>query len=389
MTRKFAETGAGDLPRGQRASSLSKFQEASLGREVHATKTRGQFLRHDGQVLCFDCVWDDRRSWSGELHKYKLHFFLADDTIEVCEVRERNDGHEPYPRLLSRRKLLKDPTAPLHDDRPRSIEAEPARDEYLLAGDLRLGARISVLGRDLLLHDCDSFTREYYRREHGVEVEPVDVSEPRPPKAAMEIPPHIGIGSEEDSLGSVYHLVPKKPKSDVTKLLYYDGKILRFLAKMLSSNPDDEDRQFVIAFYLADDTVSVYEPPVKNSGVVSGKFLERGRYKREGGAGYFRPEDFQIGNRVRLSSHTFEVKGMDDYSFKYLLKRPTKFPFFDVKRLIRSVRTKLQSRHGEDQLHATFKELDTVCEGHLCGWRENPNADLTLPPTLTGPLGLH
>ena len=37
----------------------------------------------------------------------------------------------------------------------------------------------------------------------------------------------------------------------------------------------DASRRFIISYYLSDDTVAVFEPPVRNSGVIGGKFLER------------------------------------------------------------------------------------------------------------------
>jgi hypothetical protein len=43
--------------------------------------------------------------------------------------------------------------------------------------------------------------------------------------------------------------------------------------------PEDLDRRFIISFYLADDTISIYEPAQKNSGIIPGKFLHRNKYK--------------------------------------------------------------------------------------------------------------
>ena len=36
-----------------------------------------------------------------------LHYFLADDTVEIREVHEPNDGRDPFPVLLARQKLAK------------------------------------------------------------------------------------------------------------------------------------------------------------------------------------------------------------------------------------------------------------------------------------------
>lgn len=37
------------------------------------------------------------------------------------------------------------------------------------------------------------------------------------------------------------------------------------------------DRRFVLQFFLADGSLSIFEPPVRNSGVLGGRFLERMR----------------------------------------------------------------------------------------------------------------
>jgi len=36
-----------------------------------------------------------------------MNFFLADDTVEVKEVKQQNSGKDPFPLLLRRSKLPK------------------------------------------------------------------------------------------------------------------------------------------------------------------------------------------------------------------------------------------------------------------------------------------
>ncbi len=62
------------------------------------------------------------------------------------------------------------------------------------------------------------------------------------------------------------------------KMLQNEKKRLRFRARF--SDPKDaadEQRRFIITYFTADDTISVYEESINNSGRWSGKFLERGR----------------------------------------------------------------------------------------------------------------
>lgn len=45
--------------------------------------------------------------------------------------------------------------------------------------------------------------------------------------------------------------------------------------------------RFIISYFLSDDTILVFEPPQRNSGILGGKFLERGRIKKTDGVNYF------------------------------------------------------------------------------------------------------
>ncbi|TEB17015.1 hypothetical protein C9890_0541, partial [Perkinsus sp. BL_2016] len=74
-------------------------------------------------------------------------------------------------------------------------------------------------------------------------------------------------------------LLPSRPPDpyrgdaiDVAKL-EHTGTVLRFKAKQVAG---DDDRQFIVGFYPEDDTIAVWEIPVRNSGLPAGKFAERG-----------------------------------------------------------------------------------------------------------------
>lgn len=43
--------------------------------------------------------------------------------------------------------------------------------------------------------------------------------------------------------------------------------VLRFVGNMLTDNPTDKDRAFIISFFLSDDTIAVFEPAQRNSGM--------------------------------------------------------------------------------------------------------------------------
>ena len=101
---------------------------------------------------------------------------------------------------------------------------------------------------------------------------PVTVGIPNPNvELPRQMPPYNGFGSEEDSLCSCKGLLPKPPKRDFIKFMEcdrhgLDSNVLRFLARMDTKKPIDQDRRFIISYFLADDTILVFEPPVRNSG---------------------------------------------------------------------------------------------------------------------------
>jgi len=142
-------------------------------------------------------------------------------------------------------------------------------------------------------------------------------------------PPHNGIGSEEDSLGSCMSLTPKPPRKDIHKILANNGKTLRFQARLDNQNPEDKERSFVITFYLADDTVAVYEPPRRNSGIIGGKFLKRQRMKNSRQQ-YWRAQDFFVGARTSFFSFKFIIEGTDNYTLKYMEENRDRFPMANI-----------------------------------------------------------
>lgn len=79
-----------------------------------------------------------------------------------------------------------------------------------------------MYGRKVILTDCDSFTKEYYRTKYGMDTfnrleqpEDGDFMELR----SRDLPPWNGIGSYEDSEGNCRTVIPQTPKKDYFKML--------------------------------------------------------------------------------------------------------------------------------------------------------------------------
>ena len=57
-------------------------------------------------VLSFDAIWRDD-SFAGDINRYRLNYYLADDKIEVKEIHQPNNGKNPFPLLLKKSRLPK------------------------------------------------------------------------------------------------------------------------------------------------------------------------------------------------------------------------------------------------------------------------------------------
>lgn len=64
-------------------------------------KNLESFLKNDRLVLSFSIVWEDN-SYDGGNKTYTLNYFLADQSVEVKEINETNNGKTPFPMLLKR-----------------------------------------------------------------------------------------------------------------------------------------------------------------------------------------------------------------------------------------------------------------------------------------------
>ncbi|XP_041127668.1 EF-hand domain-containing family member C2-like [Polyodon spathula] len=327
-----------------------------------------QFLDHDRHVLRFFCFWDDSDAMFGDPRELTLHYFLADDTIEIREVVQANSGRDAAPMFLQRNKLPKHAPAPKHQpgeitDRTvlnvfgpmghggryivDSLKTGAVQQEFYKDCDLAIGAVINVWGRKVIICDCDGFTKEYYRTKYGLEdFTPVRYRASSGPRLEKKVPPYNGFGSEEDSLCSCLGLMPKPPQKDFRKMMEkdrhgLDSNVLRFVATMITDSPVDSERQFIISYFLCDDTIAVFEPPQRNSGVIGGKFLERGRIKKPDQelfksepSEYFKTQDLFVGAKLSFNGYSFQLVNTDEYTFNYMEKHADEFPMANISTII-------------------------------------------------------
>jgi hypothetical protein len=102
--------------------------------------------------------------------------------------------------------------------------------------------------------------------------------------------------------------------------------VLRFEAKLISTEPDDEARRFIVSFYCGDDTIQVYEVCDKNSGRIGGKFMERKKHNNPVNGAYYIERDFLLGHTIFLGGFKFQLLKADEYTEKYMEDNSDLFP---------------------------------------------------------------
>jgi len=338
------ETGA-DLSvyRGVRNNPMKEFMEATLGNESKNNRMLGQFLDKDRKVLRFDSYWNDTR-YAGELRFFKVHYYLSSDEVEVIEVFPQNSGFDKMPKLLQKSKL------------------EKPGGGFVGTKDLRIGKVVDIFGRQLVLTDADNFTRKWYKKRRvtlGAKIS--KTYEKRVLPRETQPPEHLvsSFGTEADSRRSWESLHPKPPRKDLAKMMKFDGKIIIYKTKLVKDGKkgvkqNDKKRVFIFRYFLSDDTMSIFEPPQRNSGFIGGKFLERGKHKNVDTGKFFDKDDFKMNGKIRICGRCFLVFEMSDMQGGSKSKKA--IGASNMKAIITKVENKLR-RHGKN-LTRTFRSID-------------------------------
>eukprot|EP00286_Rhodomonas_abbreviata_P008993 CAMPEP_0181342122 /NCGR_PEP_ID=MMETSP1101-20121128/30821_1 /TAXON_ID=46948 /ORGANISM="Rhodomonas abbreviata, Strain Caron Lab Isolate" /LENGTH=735 /DNA_ID=CAMNT_0023453537 /DNA_START=211 /DNA_END=2413 /DNA_ORIENTATION=+ len=344
---------------GRQKNDMSEYIEARLGKCQDKKQLVTKYLDNDRKVLRFYCGWDDK-SPDGVVEKrpFVLHFFLADDTVEVLEVNQPNSGRDPFPALLKRMKLPRG-----EGDPGVTAGASTSAPTYLEARDLRVGGVVTVFSRQLEINDCDEATAKWYREELGAEWAMRHKGRPSTagssrgggsarPRSAVLVPPHNGFGAEEDSRQNCLSLHPKPPRVNVIRLLENKGKVLRFVGKLEHAVGFDVERVFTITYFLDTDELSIFEPPVKNSGRTGGKFMERCKVRRPGSSDYYSEADLYLGARIGVYSRRFVLVDADEFTIKYMEANPEVFPASDMARVAAKLPDVVDMEHVTQALRA-------------------------------------
>ena len=292
------------------------FMEASLGKHMHDSEGMAKFLKYDQDSLRFALAWDNTKTLFGDYLTFTMNYFLADDTVTITQSKVANSGMGFFPRLLNRERLLKN-----HEEYLQLHEREVGHHHGPGAiwswKEFRIGTTLNIFGRQMRIAAMDPNARRFYE-QHGIEQGPNEYEYgEKANRPELQPPPYTGYGDKEDSDLNWKRLLPKQPKKDYNQFIGKDGQVLRYTAKLVSSNPDDRMRNFVITYFLNDDTLRVFEPSTRNSGIVGGRFLMKKKYLNPEGE-FINPLDIRVGANLILNKFEFEILTADNFTKDFL-----------------------------------------------------------------------
>ncbi|CAH1403259.1 unnamed protein product [Nezara viridula] len=331
-----------------------------------------KFLDYDKRILRFYAVWDRRMEENGSLEKYKIYYYLQDDTMDIYEDQDTGEV-----RIFDSKAILKKVKIPKAKNTLRKdlvpLVYEPSDDDvlqYYSPCDLVVGKTVFLMGRRFYLYDCDDFTRKYYQKIYRIEQPKIELpQETKKETSYKTIPKYTGFGSHFDSMLSYYHIDPKSggavDKMDYIRFLQSGSKRLRYTAEMDYVHPEDKNRQFIIEYRLADANMMIHEIRQRNSGFVGGRFLKHSLVPKPGtnpdNPEYFSPHDFRLdvgllmmagsesdgplsvsvkkrlrrteprwtecnaGAIIEVYGHRFRITGVDLAVYRYMEANPEKF----------------------------------------------------------------
>lgn len=128
-----------------RDNEMKEYMEKTLG--GGKVTNQKQFLDNDRKVLRFFCEADET--------PYIVHYYLADDTVEIREVHHPNDGRDAFPKLLQRQKL---PYRPVTNQPGLSFIG----DNYLTCDEIDPNTPIIAFNRRYNIRGVDQYTQDYF-----------------------------------------------------------------------------------------------------------------------------------------------------------------------------------------------------------------------------------
>lgn len=356
------------LPPSGATSPARACRGGNTARTIQTAAHAAGFFEYDRKVLRYYCVWDNRSKLYGDVQQVRLHYYLADDTMEILPVNSRNSGRDKLPKYLRKMRVPKGPSGISSSSvclnasaSLTALENVSSPTQYYHWTDLTIGKTFKIASIELMVVDADECTRAFYGSKgypmgEAIAVENED--ERSQASTAMSRGKHVqsmifdgeatevmstvtnatGAPVKSESEVNMGCLLPEAPKKDGAKMNLFQGIVLRFVAQMLDGKPGDDNRSFIVQVFLEDDTLQIREPPMRNSGFNGGVFLKRTRMNVADRCIPFSPSDVYVGAVLQILSHRFVINDADEYTLHYMAQNCNQWIYSSLPRVLQKLK---------------------------------------------------
>ncbi|EAY20072.1 RIB72 protein, putative [Trichomonas vaginalis G3] len=129
---------------------------------------------------------------------------------------------------------------------------------------------------------------------------------------------------------------------------------LRFLAKMISKNPDNDKREFSVIFSLVNDEVKVWEN--KTDGF-DGGFVYKAPHIRPKAPPHY--NDMYIGANVEINHVVYKLYGAPENTYEIMEAYSDDFPRSDLTVIIPKLKP-IKSKLQEDMMQKLIPDTDRI-----------------------------
>ncbi|CAM9952189.1 unnamed protein product, partial [Scytosiphon promiscuus] len=307
--------------------------------------------------------WDESDSATGlTVHRYILHYFLEDETVEMRELADIKGGNYfegRFPVMIRRQKVYAGGSSPSlsvdcigGDHATTGSKSNTPRSARLCTGgsaggvdcrgcdgdgdgvgqpltpsDLCVGKEVLLMRRPMKVCGWDETAHVWWEKLTGTSMRELQGDLEDFQKCVLPVQSQPRRPNKPKS--SFYEGPPQRPgtlRERFLKASGNSGKTLRFLAKATedTKTTSTRDNVFIIRFYPEDDALSVYTSHnlgTNAGGLYKGVYLARRCDMINPDTGEpFKARDFHIGSVAKLPSVSLEIVDVDDFSRHYLAR---------------------------------------------------------------------
>ncbi|XP_077288107.1 EF-hand domain-containing protein 1-like [Arctopsyche grandis] len=98
----------------------------------------------------------------------------------------------------------------------------------------------------------------------------------------------------------------------------FDKKFLTFKGHFVQEFPELTIRKIILIYYLEDDTITVVEPHIHNSGLMQGKLVKRSRLPKNDCGQFWHWKDFNVGMDFTVHGYAIHVSSCDEFTREFM-----------------------------------------------------------------------